>query len=234
MILGGLQKNSLIDYPEKLSCVLFLSGCNFTCPYCHNPQLLKEGASNTGSLDEKVFYEFLESHKGFIDGVVISGGEPTLQKELLLLCRKIKQMGFLIKLDTNGSRPKTIKSLIDEGLVDYIAMDVKTDPLSYPPAIAKEYDPGQTLASIETIMGSGIPYEFRTTCVKPIVDEQSIKNIARTIKGAELYALQRFRGDNGVLDPRFFAKTGTGHSKDELGKLKAIAEPWVNKCIVRF
>ena len=234
MILGGLQKNSLIDYPEKLSCVLFLSGCNFTCPYCHNPQLLKEGASNTGSLDEKVFYEFLESHKGFIDGVVISGGEPTLQKELLLLCRKIKQMGFLIKLDTNGSRPKTIKSLIDEGLVDYIAMDVKTDPLRYPPVISKDYDPGQTLASIETIMGSGIPYEFRTTCIKPIVDGQSIKNIARTIRGSNLYALQRFRDDNKVLSPAFFAKTGAGHSKKELKKLKAIAEPWVKKCIVRF
>ena len=113
-------------------------------------------------------------------------------------------------------------------------MDVKTDPLSYPPAIAKEYDPGQILTSIETIMGSGISYEFRTTCIKPIVDKQSIKNIARTIKGAELYALQRFRDDNGVLDPQFFAKTDAGHSKDELRKLKAIAEPWVKKCIVRF
>lgn len=234
MILGGLQKNSLIDYPGKLSCVLFLSGCNFNCPYCHNPQLLKGGASNTGSLDEKTFHEFLESHKGFIDGVVISGGEPTIHEEIAVLCKKIKMIGYPIKLDTNGSRPKAIKSLIDEGLVDYVAMDIKTDPLRYPPAIAKDYDPGQTLVSIETIMDSGIPYEFRTTCIKPIVDEQSIKNIARTIRGAELYALQRFRDDNGVLDPAFFAKTGVGHSKDELRKLKAIADPWVKKCIVRF
>ena len=234
MILGGLQKNSLIDYPGKLSCVLFLSGCNFTCPYCHNPQLANGGFSKTACLNEKAFYDFLESHKGFIDGVVISGGEPTLQKELVLLCRKIKQMGYSIKLDTNGSRPKAIKLIIDEELVDYIAMDVKTDPLRYPPAIAKDYDPDQTLASIETIIGSGIPYEFRTTCIEPIVDEQSIKNIAKTIKGAELYVLQRFRDDNGVLNPRFFAKTGAGHSKDELRKLKVIAEPWVKKCIVRF
>jgi len=234
MILGGLQKNSLIDYPGKLSCVLFLSGCNFTCPYCHNPQLLKGGVSNKGSLDEKAFYEFLESHKGFIEGVVISGGEPTIHEEIVALCKKIKTIGYPIKLDTNGSRSKTIKLIIDEGLVDYIAMDIKTDPLRYPPAIAKDYDPSHTLASIETIMGSGILYEFRTTCVKPIVDEQNIQDIARSIKGAELYALQGFRDDNGVLDPRFFAKTGAGHSKDELRKLKVIAEPWVKKCIVRF
>ena len=234
MILGGLQKNSLIDYPGKLSCVLFLSGCNFNCPYCHNPQLLNGGFSKTTCLDEKTFYEFLQSHKGFIDGVVISGGEPTIHEEIAVLCKKIKMIGYPIKLDTNGSRPKAIKLIIDEGLVDYIAMDIKTDPLSYPPAIVKNYDPSQTLASIETIMGSGIPYEFRTTCIKPIVDGQSIKNIARTIRGSNLYALQRFRDDNKVLSPAFFAKTGAGHSKKELRKLKAIAEPWVKKCIVRF
>jgi len=233
MILGGLQKNSLIDYPGKLSCVLFLSGCNFTCPYCHNPQLVNGGFSKTGCLDEKVFYEFLEGREDFIDGVVISGGEPTIHEELVALCKRIKMMGYPIKLDTNGSRPKAIKLIINEGLVDYIAMDIKTDPLSYPPAIVKNYDPSQTLESIETVMDSGIPYEFRTTCINPIVDEQNIKNIARTIRGAELYALQRFRNHNGVLNPRFFAKTGTGHRKDELRKLKAIAEPWVKECIVR-
>lgn len=233
MIIGGIQKNSLIDYPRKLSCVLFVSGCNFNCPYCHNPQLLKGGYSKK-AFDEKAFYEFLENRRGFIDGVVISGGEPTLQKEFPLLCRKIKQMGYLIKLDTNGSKPKTIKFIIDEGLADYIAMDIKSDPLRYPPAIAKIYDPAQILASIETIMGSGIAYEFRTTCIKPIVDEKSIINIVKTIKGAKLYALQRFRDDNGVLYPRFFTQTGAGHSKDELGKLKAAAEPWVKKCIVRL
>ena len=234
MIIGGLQKNSLIDFPGKLSCVLFLSGCNFNCPYCHNPQLVKCDSVYSGRLDEKSFFEFLENRKDLIDGVVISGGEPTLQKELGMFCRNIKQMGYLVKLDTNGSRPKAIEILIGEGLVDYIAMDVKTDPLRYPPAIAKEYDPGQILSSIEIIMGSGIPYEFRTTCTKPVVNEQSTINVLRAIKGAELYALQRFRYDNRVLNPRFFAKTGAGHSRDELLKLKAIADLWVQKCIVRF
>ena len=129
MVIGGIQKISLIDYPGKLSCVLFLSGCNFKCPYCHNPQLVKSDSAYSDCLDEKAVYEFLESRKGLIDGVVISGGEPTLQKNLPLLCNEIKEMGYLVKLDTNGSRPKAIKLLIDEGLVDYVAMDIKSDPL---------------------------------------------------------------------------------------------------------
>jgi pyruvate formate lyase activating enzyme len=147
--------------------------------------------------------------------------------------QKNKADGLSAQAGHEWQQTKTIKSIIDEGLVDYIAMDIKTDPLRYPPAIAKIYDPAQILASIETIMESGIPYEFRTTCIKPIVDEKSIINIVKTIKGAELYALQRFRDDNGVLYPRFFAKKGAGHSKDELGKLKGVAEQCVKKCIVR-
>ena len=234
MIIGGIQKNSLIDYPGKLSCVLFLSGCNFNCPYCHNPQLVKCDSAYSDRFDEKAFYEFLENHKGFIDGVVISGGEPTLQNELVFLCRKIKALGYLIKLNTNGTRPRMIRLLIDEGLTDYIAMDIKADPFDYPPSIARNYDPHSVLSSIEILWDSGLPYEFRTTCAKPIVNEKCIRNILATINGAELYVLQRFRTDHGVLEPRFFANTGAEDTKDELGKLKAIAEPWVKKCIVRF
>ena len=233
MIIGGIQKNSLIDYPGKLSCVLFLSGCNFTCPYCHNPQLVKSDSADSDCLDENAVYEFLESRKGLIDGVVISGGEPTLQKNLPFLCNEIRKMGYLVKLDTNGSRPKAIKLLINEGLVDYFAMDIKSDPLSYPPVIVEPYDPSKTLASIKAIMGSGIKYEFRTTCVKQIVDEEHIEKISKTIKGAELYVLQQFHSDNAVLNPQFFAKTGGGHNEDELRRLKFIAELWVKECVVR-
>ena len=141
MVFGGLQKNSLIDYPGKVSCVLFLSGCNFDCPYCHNPDLAKDSSLCPVLLDEKAVFDFLQRRKGFLDGVVISGGEPTLQKDLLVLCKKIKELGYLIKLDTNGSRPQVIKRLIDEGLVDYIAMDIKTDPFHYSPLIAKSQIP---------------------------------------------------------------------------------------------
>jgi pyruvate formate lyase activating enzyme len=234
MNIGGIQRNSFIDYPGKLSCVLFVSGCNFTCPYCHNPQLVKGNSTSSNCLDEKASYEFLEKRMGFIDGVVISGGEPTLHRDLQILLEKIKRMGYPIKLDTNGSRPEVIKRIIDEGLTDYIAMDIKADPFDYPLSIARNYDPQSILSSIEIIRNSGLPYEFRTTCVKPIVNERSIRNILRTIKGAELYALQRFRAGHGVLEPRFFAKNGAGQNKDELRKLKTIADPWVQKCIVRF
>jgi len=234
MIIGGIQKNSFIDYPGKVSCVLFVWGCNFSCPYCHNSQLVNNGLGHTDLLDERELHDFLKKRKGLIDSVVISGGEPTLQNELVLLCKKIKEMDYVVKLDTNGSNPKTIKHLIDEGLVDYVAMDIKSDPFHYPPFIAKDYDPNQILLSIETIMGSGTPYEFRTTCVKPIVDEQGIENIAKIIKGAERHVLQRFHHENGVLNPLFFKKNGGGHNEDQLKKLKSIAEPLVTKCVLRL
>ena len=234
MIIGGIQKISLIDYPGKLSCVLFVSGCNFKCPYCHNPQLVKSDSAYSDCLDEEAVYDFLESRKGLIDGVVISGGEPTLQKNLPFLCNKIKEMGYLVKLDTNGSKPGVIQALIDEDLVDYFAMDIKSDPLRYPSIIVKDYDPGRILSSIQTIMDSRTPYEFRTTCIKPIVDEGHIEEIAETIKGAELYVLQRFNRQNGVLNPQFFMKRGCGHNEDELKKLRSVAKPWVKKCVLRL
>jgi len=133
MIIGGLHKNSLIDYPGKISCVIFLSGCNFDCPYCHNPELAKGRSLSTGYLSEDLIFDFLGSRKGFLDGVVVSGGEPTLQKGLISFCEKIRLMDYPVKLDTNGSRPEVIKKLIDEDLVNYIAMDIKTDPSHYTP-----------------------------------------------------------------------------------------------------
>jgi len=135
MRFAGLQKNSLIDYPGKISCVLFLSGCNFDCPYCHNPDLVRGTLPQPAYLDEKMVYDFLERSKAFLEGVVISGGEPTLKKDLIPLCEKIKQIGYSVKLDTNGSQPQVMKRLIDEGLVDYVAMDIKTYPFHYSPLI---------------------------------------------------------------------------------------------------
>ncbi len=230
MLIGGLQKNSLIDYPGKVSCVLFLSGCNFDCPYCHNPELAN--GSLSAFLSENRINDFLERHKGFLDGVVISGGEPTLQKDLISLCKKIKQMGYPVKLDTNGSRPQVIRKLIDRGLVDYIAMDIKTDPFSYSPLIQKDCNPDDIISSIHIIMESTIPYEFKTTCIKPLVNANVIENILNLIKGSMLYALQQFR-NTGVLHPEFFRKNNRSYNDDELMHLKSIAQPWVKKCIIR-
>jgi pyruvate formate lyase activating enzyme len=232
MVFGGLRKNSFIDYPGKISCVLFVSGCNFDCPYCHNPSLVKNGPGRSANLNGNEFFDFLERRKGFLDGVVISGGEPTLQKDLAHICEKIKRLGYPVKLDTNGSRPQAVKKLIDEGLVDYIAMDIKTNPFQYSPSIKKDCNPDSILSSIQVIMNSTLSYEFRTTCVKPIVNADTIENIAKIIKGAMLYALQRFNNTE-VLHPEFFQKVQAQYDEDELITLKSLAEPWVKKCIVR-
>ncbi len=232
MLFGGLQKTSLIDFPGKVSCVLFLSGCNFDCPYCHNPDLVKGGPLYPPYFDEEEVYDFLERRKGFLDAVVISGGEPTLKNDLALLCEKIKEMGYPVKLDTNGSRPKVIRRLIHGGLLDYIAMDIKTDPFRYSPFIKKDYNPDDLLSSIQIIMESSLPYEFRTTCVKPIVGERDIESIAEIIQGAMLWTLQRFHHKE-VLHPEFFPETGADYEEKELIYLKSIAEPWVKACVVR-
>jgi pyruvate formate lyase activating enzyme len=232
MVFGGLQKNSLIDYPGKVCCVLFLSGCNFRCPFCHNPDLVNGDWSFVSSLELYAVYEFLKKRKGFLDGIVISGGEPTIHKELASLCIKIKQIGYSLKLDTNGSRPKIIKLLINEGLVDYVAMDIKTDPFQYSSLITRDCNPAQILESVQVIMESSIAYEFRTTCVKPFVNENIVENIAKIINGAKLYVLQRFYKKR-VLRPDFFYQTGAGHDEDELMNLKSIAEAWVKKCTIR-
>ena len=232
MIIGGLLKNSTIDYPGKLSCGIFLSGCNFACPYCHNPDLVKGCAGRSAEFNPGNIYRFIENRKGFLDGVVISGGEPTLQEDLFDLCRRIKNMGFPVKLDTNGSRPGVIKRLIVEGLVDYIAMDLKTDPRWYATYIKANCNAAAILSSIEIIMESAIAYEFRTTCVKPIVTPTVIENISRLIKGARLYALQRFHKSR-MLHPDFFKEINYEYTDDELMPLKAVADPWVERVIVR-
>ncbi|MGD2127264.1 MAG: anaerobic ribonucleoside-triphosphate reductase activating protein [Desulfobacteraceae bacterium] len=232
MFFGGLQKNSLIDYPGKLSCVCFLAGCNFDCPYCHNPGLVRGQLSNASGFDEQGFYDFLDRQKGFLDGVVVSGGEPTLERDLAALCEKIKQIGYPVKLDTNGSRPQIIKGLIDQGLVDYIAVDIKTDPVRYPHFTKKDCNPDLILSSIRIVMESNLAYEFRTTCVRPIVDAYVIESIARTIEGAKLYALQAFH-DTEVLHPEFLQGSMSAYDQDEMMVLKSIAEPWVKGCVVR-
>ena len=232
MHIGGLQKSSLIDYPGKISCVLFLTGCNFNCPYCHNPDLVngKNGTSPfplTGQMDR-----FFASRREFIEGVVISGGEPTLHPQLANLCERIKSYDYPVKLDTNGSRPEVIRRLLDGKLVDYVAMDVKTDPFAYWPRIQKTYQPDRILESIRIIMHMAPAYEFRTTCVKPFVDEPVIETIGDLIRGAQHYVLQRFR-NTIVLCPEFFHNTSPALTDSEMQHLQAVAAPYVKRCSIR-
>jgi pyruvate formate lyase activating enzyme len=232
MLFGGLQKTSLIDYPGKVSCVLFSAGCNFDCPYCHNPQLARGCPVGSPALFEDRFFRWLKRRRMILDGVVISGGEPTIQRDILSFCLKLKQMGYPVKLDTNGSRPYLIRRLIKEALVDYIAMDIKTDPLDYSPVIHRNQDANQILSSIQIIMESAPDYEFRTTCIKPLVSEAVINNIGRRIQGARRYALQRFH-DVNVLHPEYFFNIGKPCNQEEIIGLKETAERWVTDCIVR-
>jgi pyruvate formate lyase activating enzyme len=230
LIFGGIQKNSLIDYPGKISCVLFTSGCNFACPYCHNPDLAKGNPPLI--LEETEIFDFLENRKGFLDGVVVTGGEPTIYDDIGSVCAKIKLLDYPVKLDTNGSNPSVLKYLINEGLVDYIAMDIKTDPLLYNFFIKYGCEPSDIFSSIKIIMDSGIDYEFRTTCVKPFINRPVIEKISDIIKGANLYVLQHFRKKN-ILDPDFFAVEDCGFNKDEMLELKTAAKPFLQNCIIR-
>ena len=230
MIIGGLQKTSLIDFPGKVSCVCFVSGCNFRCPYCHNPDLVQH--PGYAFLDENSFLDFVRERQGFLDGVVISGGEPTLQNDLPAFVSRIKKAGYAVKVDTNGSHPHMIRDLIEKRLVDYIAMDIKTDPSLYPLFMKRGIDPDCIRSSIKLIMASGIPYEFRTTCVRPIVDAGAVETIARLIQGSFLYVLQNF-SQARVLQPDFFENRKAGYDQEEMMQLKSIAETWVKKCIVR-
>ncbi len=230
MIIGGIQKSSLIDFPTKISCVLFTAGCNFDCPYCHNPELVKPPFT---TMNPEEIFAFLNKRKSLLDGVVITGGEPTLQKNLLGFCEKIKALGFPIKLDTNGSHPQVIQSLIDNQLLDYIAMDIKTLPEKYSLYIAQNINPDSIFKSMHIIRHSKIPHEFRTTCVKPFLDADIIYKIAQGIDGADLFVLQKADIQNSILHPEFFQNHDWKFKNKEIESFQKIAAPFVKKTMIR-
>ncbi len=233
MKIGGFEKYSFIDFPGCISSVVFTRGCNFHCPYCHNPDLVRPaGDDPAASVSEDDILAYLEKRRKYIDGVVVTGGEPFLQPDLPDFCRKIKALGLSVKIDTNGSMPERLTALIDDGLADYIAMDVKTAPDRYVPLLATDINPESIRKSIEIILASGLPHEFRTTCIKPIVDEAAFHVIAGLVDGAALYALQVPRAEN-VLDPSFFSRHQWMVSDDELHAFRRILSGAVDDCIVR-
>lgn len=198
MILAGLQKFSMIDYPEKLSAVVFAQGCNFVCPYCHNPKL-NEFNAGKNQVDEKHVLDFLKSRINKIDAVVISGGEPTLQEDLIGFAKKIKDLGFLLKLDTNGTQPHVLTKLIENNLLDYISMDIKTTAEKYQHYSKDFFDFNVIKNSVAIIMNSGIDYEFRTTIVKELLSIDEILEIGNIISGAKKYYLQKFVCSSALL-----------------------------------
>ncbi len=191
MKIGGFQKVSLIDYPGKISAVVFTQGCNFRCPFCHNPELV-DPERFANRIPEPEILAFLEKRKGRLDAVVITGGEPTLQSELIPFTIHLKAMGYLIKLDTNGALPDVLEDLLGRGLIDYLAMDIKAPLERYGEITKTKTDVERIRRSISLIMGSGVDYEFRTTAVRSLLGLQELEAIGRLIPGAKRFVLQKF------------------------------------------
>lgn len=204
MKIGGLQKVTLVDYPGKIACTVFLSGCNFKCPFCYSKELvLLEEIEKHPEIKREDFFSFLKKRKGMIDACVICGGEPTINNDLKDFIKEIKRLGFLIKLDTNGYFPEKLEELINEKLVDYIAMDIKACFKDYSKAVGVDVDISKIKKSIELIKNSGIDYEFRTTIVSGLHNKESIIEMANDIGKAKKYFLQKFQNKKETIDPQF-------------------------------
>ncbi len=194
MKIAGLQKMTLLDFPGKVACTVFVDGCNFRCPFCHNSQLLDHSAP--AAMDREMLLEFLKKRRGLLEGVCITGGEPTLSAGLGELLEEIRILGFPVKLDTNGSRPEILMDLVRRGLVDYVAMDIKNSPAMYPETCGKStMDLSKIEESIRFLLSGAVDYELRTTVVLPLHSEKSIGEMAEWIAGmgrAKRFFLQGF------------------------------------------
>ncbi|MCD6422467.1 anaerobic ribonucleoside-triphosphate reductase activating protein [bacterium] len=230
MKIAGFQKFSLIDYPGKISAIIFTQGCNFRCPYCHNPELV-DPKLFTEPLDEDLILSFLKKRVGKLDGVVITGGEPLLQPDLAEFIKKVREMGYLVKLDTNGSYPEILKDLLSKNLITYIAMDIKAPLEKYQEVVRADISPEKIQESITIVLNSNIDYEFRTTVVKNLLTEKDLISVAKLIKGAKRYVLQKFVASK-ILD-RSFARKAESFSEEELNAVKEKAKKYVSECIVR-
>lgn len=226
--ISGIQKLTLLDYPEHMACTLFVPGCNFRCPFCHNSELLGDSPE---FYDEREIMDFLKKRSGVLEGVCVTGGEPTLYTDLERFLGEIKALGYLVKLDTNGYKPEKIQALLDAGLVDYIAMDVKNSPERYAETVGLDpykLDMSAIERSIEIIMSSGTDYEFRTTVATELFDEKSIAQTAQMIRGAKRYFLQAF-----VMRDTVPSKTLTPPKQAMLSRYLEIVREFVPNAKIR-
>lgn len=233
MFISAVQQFTLIDYPDHIACIIFTAGCNFRCGYCHNPEfVLPEEIKKIKSsfIKEDVVVNFLEKRKGLLDGVVISGGEPTVQADLERFIRRVKGLGYKVKLDTNGNNPNLLAHLIDSHLVDYIAMDIKTDLLSYKSLCRGSCQPEYIQQSIEIIKDSSVPFEFRSTLVKGIHSHEILTNMAKLLGEGDLLYLQRFRPQKTLC--KGFQKY-TSFDSSELADIEELFNSFGIKCSIR-
>jgi len=236
MLISSLEKFTLIDFPGKLACTVFCLNCNFKCPWCYNSELVSSEKIKKQSLisDEELQF-FLKDRKDFLEGVTICGGEPTLHSDLPEFIKKIKNFGYLVKLDTNGSKPEMLEKLISEKLVDYIAMDIKAPKEKYGQLTGFPENPEETVKNIERSINilkeSGIDYEFRTTIIPLLLHKEDILKIARWISPSKKYFLQNFQPKDTAVDPNFAGMKP--YPSDYLIEIKQAIEPFFEVCQVR-
>ncbi len=221
--IAGIQKMTLIDYPGKVACTFFIFGCNFKCGYCHNPELvIKENIINNYSIDKCL--DFLKRKRKYLDGVCITGGEPLINPDIKDFLFKIKKIGYLIKIDTNGSNPDLLQEIIYRGLVDYIAMDIKSDISGYSKIIGVKFNPDSIKKSIKIILNSGIDYEFRTTLIPGFHNSKILDNLGKWLyknsnRKIKKYVLQNFIARKGEMINKNFEDKGS-FSYEELTEMK--------------
>lgn len=230
MRFGGFHPLTLLDFPGQVACILFTQGCNLRCGYCHNPQLIGPAPPGGELVAEEQVLDFLKRRQGLLDGVVVSGGEPTLQADLVGFLRRLRELGFSTKLDTNGTNASMLREALHEGLLDYVAMDLKHDPARYQEITGVAVDPGVLAESRDLLRSSGVAHQFRTTVLAPFHDESTIEAIARFCQGAARFVLQNFHATR-VLDPAY--QTYERCTQDQLRRFQAIAESYVDKVEIR-
>ena len=228
MKISGLQKLTLLDFPDRTACTVFLGGCNFRCPFCHNSSLVL-GAGEGENIPEEEFFAFLKSRKSRLDGVAITGGEPLISDETEIFIEKIKSMGYAVKLDTNGAFPERLRRLIGKGLVDYVAMDIKNSPHKYAKTIGLPSAPlGKIEESIRILMSGKVGFEFRTTLVKGFHTEDDIETIGKWISGAECWYRQAFKDSGDLISGGL-----CGFERDEYLRFLDIARRFVPNAQLR-
>ncbi len=226
MKIAGLMKLTLLDYPGKVACTVFLAGCNFRCPFCHNASLVRGGEQE---ISREELFAFLKKRSGVLDGVCITGGEPLMSDGAVELAREIKALGFLVKIDTNGSYPDRLAELLSAGLADYVAMDIKSSGEGYPLACGANVDIEKIKRSVEIIKSSRVPHEFRTTVVKGIHTADRIAEAAAWVGEGEPYFLQCYKESDDIIAPDGLS----AFTVDELGEILSEAKRFNSKTELR-
>jgi len=230
LTIKGLQKTTLVDYPNKVACTIFLPRCNFRCGFCYNKDLVID-YDRLPSIQEEEIINFLKEKKKWLDGVVFTGGEPTLHRELPNFIKKIKEMGFLVKIDTNGTNPKMLKELIDNNIVDYIAMDIKAPLEKYDKITGVNVDKEKIKESINILKNSKIDSELRLTCVPTLHSKEDIKKIGEWLKGNKKMFIQQFQPDKKMIDSSLL--NVKPYSKEELEEFKEILKEYIKEVEIR-